>query len=51
VAGFKIETAPHLNSTNWVPVGVPPDEFGSQYLEAFPMTTSNGFYRLFYTLP
>jgi hypothetical protein len=49
--GFVVQTAPRLNATNWVPMAGAPDIFGNQYLEAFPMTTSNGFYRLFYTLP
>ena len=51
VPGFVVETAPRLNTTNWVPAFTTPDVFGNQFLEAFPMTTSNGFYRLFYTLP
>jgi len=49
--GFVVETTPRLNGTNWTPMASAPDIFGNQYLEAFPMTTSNGFYRLFYTIP
>ena len=49
--GFVVETAHRLNSTNWSLVAAPPDVFGNQYLEAFPLTTTNGFYRLLYTIP
>jgi hypothetical protein len=51
VPGFEIETAPRLNSTNWVPMATAPLLFEDQYLVAFPITASNGFYRLWYTLP
>jgi hypothetical protein len=51
IGGFVVETAPQLNSSNWVPIVDPPLPFGNETLEAFPITTTNGFYRLLYTLP
>ncbi len=51
IGGFVVETAPQLNSSNWVPIVDPPLPFGNENLEAFPITTTNGFYRLLYTLP
>ncbi len=51
VAGFEMETAPRLDATNWIPVGTPPGLFLNQYFAVFPMTATNTFYRLLYTLP
>ena len=51
IGGFVVETAPQLNSSNWVPIVDPPLPFGNENLEAFPITSTNGFYRLLYTLP
>jgi hypothetical protein len=51
--GFVVETSPRLDaaSSNWVPVAVPPILFWDQYLEAFPITVTNRFFRLLYTVP
>lgn len=51
VGGFEIQTAARLNATNWVPVGTPPVLLFNQYFAAFPLTPTNGFYRLLYTIP
>jgi hypothetical protein len=51
VPGFVIETASRLNASNWIQVDSAPFEFGNTNLEIFPITGSNAFYRLLYTVP
>ena len=51
VPGFVIETAPRLNSSNWVPVNSAPFQLGNTNLEIFKINGSTMFYRLLYSVP
>ncbi len=50
-AGFVLENSPTLLPAQWTSASPAPFQIGNQYLEAIPMTGSNEFYRLRFTLP